>query len=236
MGERRHAVGLKIRRKAVLAAPVLLVCVSVAATLAPGSSAQQSSGFDPGRISLCFSRWDYSDEDIDLTYGGSFVTGIRWSLPVSENSNFFAGIHHGRDRGDPYSEDETMVAPGAAHLSVTPIEFGARLYTSVHPNRKFCLGIGTEYLRVEESVRGTDPLGRTERPDFTGWGWGLRILGGPEWRFSGGRFAVGAEFSYGFRRIKARWEGRVRDVDLSGFVARGYFAFSLKGPGKEDSR
>jgi hypothetical protein len=202
----------------------------VATTLAWVSSsaaAPNASDSPVSRVSVLLGGVSYVDDDMELTYGTTMISGLRWAIALGENSDFFAGFHYGSDSGDPYYSEPDMSVDDSARLRTFPIEFGARAYTSHHPSRKFYLGFAVQYLWVEEKIPGAVGGDTSENPSYSGWGWGVRVLAGPEWRFMDGKLAVGAEFSVGTRYVYVKLEEHRRIADLTGIASRGYLSFGL---------
>ena len=83
-------------------------------------------------------------------------------------------------------------------------------------------GFALRYLWMSEEGPWASSWYDLLEPEYSGWGWGLRFLGGPEWRDSSGRIAVGLEGSFGPQEAAVEQQDDERDADLSGTEVRIY--------------
>lgn len=198
--------------------------------LAVGLSASPVAAFEIGsRLSGSFGLHALFDDDLRDTYGMLPLLGLRFSTPLGETSEFFVGTGYGWDTGDPYYGETDFIAADRSRLRTVPIEIGARLTDRMGPRRAFYLGAALEYLRVQEEtpVAGAVDAAASGWQRFSGWGWGGRLLAGPEWRIAGGRYTIGGEVSLGLRSLMVRRGHEERRVTLSGLATQVIFSTHL---------
>lgn len=205
-------------------APAILLALFF---LARGVSATAQSSNEDSLIpwaSLSFAGLCFVDSDMESTYGIMPAFGLRFGLGISEDSEFILGMLYGSDSGDPYHGVPGFSAGNVADLRTVPIEAGMRLNVLHNSKHKFYVGLAAQYVWIEEKIPGVYAQDGGEKPAYSGWGWGLRLLTGPEWRLSGGRLAVGAEFSVGGRGVSIKSGAGERTADLSGLTSRVYIS------------
>jgi hypothetical protein len=186
---------------------------------------------DPPRarpnLSLFCGGQSFIDDDMEQIYGTIPAFGVRLALPVDERSSFFLDVSYGFDSGDPYYSVEGFSAGSRARLKTVPIEFGMRSNVLKRSPHKFHLGFALQYVWVSEKIPGAYSPEDSEAPAFSGWGWGWKVLLGPEWRFSEGRLGLGAEFSWSMGGVYVSSGSQERPVELSGPLLRGYLTVDL---------
>ncbi|MBD3236626.1 MAG: hypothetical protein GF330_07975 [Candidatus Eisenbacteria bacterium] len=164
----------------------------------------------------------FVDEDLQRTYGTVPELGLRLLLPFEPRTHFFLGVGYVFDDGDPYYGDPHFDGDGAARLRLLPLEFGVRTNTLAHSTHRFHLGAAIQYTRASERIRGGAGGSMAGMPSYSGWGWGGRILAGPEWRLGSAGLAAGAEVSLGIGTVYGRHQHREREIALFGMRLRAY--------------
>jgi hypothetical protein len=174
------------------------------------------------RISGSFGFQSLADDDMQGTYGMIPALGLRFTAPMGNASEFLLGAGYGWDTGNPYYGEADFVTPDRAHLRAIPIEIGVRATPLLHPRRAFYVGAAIEYLWVREEAPVGDALDGAASGwrRFSGWGWGAKMLAGPEWRIAGGRFSIGCEVSLGIRSLIISRGYEQHRVNLSGLGTR----------------
>jgi len=189
-----------------------------------------AGAFDGGsRVSGSFGFQALADNDMRDTYGMMPQLGVRFTTPLGETSEFFVGAGYAWDNGDPYYGETDFIATDKSRLRTVPIEIGARLTDRNRTQRGFYLGAALEYLRVREEtpVSGAVDGAASGWQRFSGWGWGGRLLAGPEWRIAGGRYSIGGEVSLGMRSVILHGGHEERKVILSGLNTQVTFSTHL---------
>jgi hypothetical protein len=191
----------------------------------PSSSLAQPQSLANERSRLAFSigLHGFVDADMENTYGMLPVLGLRWTAPLGPRSQFLLGVGYAFDQGDPYYGVRDFETDENTSLRVVPIELGVRVDTSRQPTRAFYLGTAIEYLWAREE----GPSGDTRDAADAGWGWGAKILAGPEWQFAQGRWAVGCEVSLALRKLSLHPANGQRTPDLSGLCSKAYVSARL---------
>jgi hypothetical protein len=169
----------------------------------------------------------FTDEDLNRTYGTLPEIGLRVLLPFEPRTHFFLGAGAVLGEGDPHYGQAHFSGEGAARLRLMPLEFGVRTNTIRHPWHSFFVGVAVQYTRASERIRGDVGGSAAEGATYVGWGWGGRVLAGPEWRFGRGTTGVGIEISYGVGHVYAEHEYRQREVGLTGLRLCGYLVLDL---------
>ncbi len=179
---------------------------------------------------------DYSDDEMEGTYGRTPIVGARLVASRRNSAEIFIGLQYAWDTGDPYYDVPELDSPATTHLHLLPIEVGFRVNVTGDPTFRFLLGVAIEYFRVwEQTYQGHDPV-EGEPATFSDWGFALKPLGGPEWRISPTGSTIGLEFFWAKRQVDdpyshyGRWA-----VDLTGPGARFYFKIPVwRGAGGEE--
>lgn len=210
----------------VASVPIVVGGLLLAALLAAPDVGALEAG---SRIAGSFGFRSLVDDDMQDTYGMLPVLGLRWTTPLSDASEFFLGTGYGWDTGDPYYGETDFMTADRARLRTVPIEIGARITDRVRPRRGFYLGAALEYVWIREEAPTGNALegGASGWQQFSGWGWGGRLLAGPEWQIAGGRYTIGGEVSLGLRSLIIRRGHERRRVDLSGLATQMHFSAHL---------
>jgi hypothetical protein len=163
----------------------------------------------------------FLDEDMQQTYGAVPGGGIRINLPYQPHGQFFAGILLAGDTGNPYYGEsmDWQELEDSAHLRVTPLEAGIRINLLQASPHRFYSGAAINYTYARERIEG--------QPSARGWGFGGRLMVGPEWRLSSGRTGLGFEFSLNLGHVVASRAAQHRDIPLTGLQLRGYLCFGI---------
>jgi hypothetical protein len=210
----------------VASTPIVLGGLLLAALLtAPDVGALEAGS----RISGSFGFLAPADDDMHSTYGMMPALGVRWTSPMGEASEFFLGTGYGWDTGDPYYDEADFVTDDRSHVRTIPIEIGVRMSNRSQPRRAFYLGAALEYLWIREETPVGDDLDGSASgwQPFSGWGWGGKLLAGPEWRIADGRFSLGGEVSLEFRSLIVHRGHEQRRVELSGLGTQVIFSTRL---------
>jgi hypothetical protein len=221
---RRHHC--RIVRSRVARALIIMVGFLSAALLTPQAACALEAG---SRISGSFGFQALADDDMQSTYGMLPMLGLRWTSPLGHGSEFLLGTGYGWDTGNPYYGQADFVTADRAHLHAIPIELGVRMIDFINPRRPFYLGAAIEYLWIREEAPGGDALDGAASGwrRFSGWGWGAKMLAGPEWRIAGGRFSIGCEVSVGIRSLIIRRGYDLQRVNLSGLTTQALLSAHL---------
>jgi hypothetical protein len=166
-------------------------------------------------------------EDMRSIYGMVPMLGVRWTSLLGSRSQFLAGVGYAFDSGDPYYGEPDFVTDQSARLRALPFEFGVRTDLARQSSRALYVGAAMEYVWVRE--QGPDEFAPAGDgwPRYSGWGWGVKFLIGPEWEIREGRVSLGCEASLAARAVTARRAKQERKVDLSALGARVYAAVRL---------
>jgi len=215
------------RPSLVAIARQLIVFVSLHGITALASAIPASAGpYDtverPVSLSLSFTGFNFLNDDMSATYGTVPAVGVRLVRQMDERAEFFVGIQYAADSGNPYRGTPDFRTGKKTELKLTPVDFGVRLNAMNHPRHRFYLGFALRYLWMSEEGPWASSWYDLLEPEYSGWGWGLRFLGGPEWRDSSGRIAVGLEGSFGPQEAAVEQQDDERDADLSGTEVRIY--------------
>jgi hypothetical protein len=167
----------------------------------------------------------FSNEDMEGIYGTVPMVGLRGGLALARNSEFHVGAAYGSDSGDPYYGSTSFRGSHGARIKTLPLELELRFNVLEHPARRFYVGTGLQYLWVSERIPGTGTTDTSGGPTYSGWGWGWKVLAGPEWQLGAGRWAIGAQAALSWRDFNIHWENHRRLVDLSGLTVKAYLAF-----------
>jgi hypothetical protein len=199
--------------------------LSVALLTSPEACALEARS----RISGSFEVRSLADDDMQATYGMVPMLGLRWTSPMGDTSEFFLGSGYGWDSGNPYYGDGSFVTADRARLRVIPIELGVRMTPLLHLRRAFHVGFAVEYLWVREDAPAGDALegAASGWERFSGWGWGVKALAGPEWRFAGGHFSIGGEVSLGVQSQTVSRGNERRRVSFAGLGTRALLSTHL---------
>jgi hypothetical protein len=181
---------------------------------------------NPG-FSLSIGGHFLAEESMRDTYGWTPEVGLcLWTRPV-EQLRFFVGVRYASTSGNPAEGDPTFESSMESKLEFLPLELGFEMDLVPAPAIALFLGFAGEVAWTREEVMGTyyaDP-GATKR--YTGRGYGVRLLLGPEWQPRGERYALGLETSAGLSHADVRAQESGHSVNLSSLAARGYVAVHL---------
>lgn len=197
----------------------------LSATFAGAASAQNPSdaGLRPTMISVTFGGLRFLNDDMHDTYGMAPAVGLRIGKQMDERAEIFLGLQYGEDSGNPFETPDFRSAR-ETELKLAPITFGARLNVTKSRCCRFYFGLALRYLWMSEKAPWSSSWDDPAEPDYSGWGWGLWFMAGPEWRDPEERFAAGLEVSFGPQAAVIKQGYSEREVDLSGSDVRFYLS------------
>ncbi len=215
--------------------PLLLLAIAAGCALAPLIPAAVYAQtpeveFAPPQLSVCAGLRGLFDDTLIDTYGLLPSLGMRCYVPLTARSQFFIGASYTRDSGNPYYSLADFESDADLDLQVVPIEAGLRADVYAHPRCAFYLGAALEYIWAREemsSARGIDLRTGPAPEEYSGWGWGMQFLMGPEWLLAQGKVAVGCEAALHFYELRLTAGNWKRPADLSGLGSRVYVSFRL---------
>lgn len=214
-----------IVRRAVSVIILLSTCTVVHGS-APVDRGPPPITRNPG-ISLSMGFHALAEGDMRDTYGPVPEIGVRiWSQPV-EAVRFFVGARYASVTGDPGHHDPTFDPPSETKLEFLPIEIG--FVTDVVPSEGFAFlfGFAGESAWVREEVAGASYADPERAHRYTGQGFAVRVLLGPEVRPSRGRAILGVEASAGISQVDVSGRDHSHAASLSGVALRGYMGVRL---------
>jgi len=201
----------------------------LASVTSPSLAQQQNLVNERSRLAFSIGFHGFVDDDMESTYGMLPVLGLRWTAPLGPQSQFLLGVGYAFDKGDPYYGVTDFETDEDARLRVVPIELGVRVDTARQPTRAFYLGTAIEYLWAREEGPTGDTWGAADGGWVarSGWGWGAKVLAGPEWQFARGRWALGCEVSLALRKLSLQPSDERHALDLSGLCCKAYVSARL---------
>lgn len=164
------------------------------------------------------------DDDLDATYGvlPAGEVGVSWRL--GEQTRFALALAYATSDGNPYY-DIPGIDSEIARVTAVPLTLAIRLESNDAGPLGIVAGLGVQAAWVEEQV----PTGTTEDglQKLDGYGFGVLVSVGPEWRLAGGRHVLSLEFALGGVSAEVQDGSRRHDVDLRGFHLRCGYALAL---------
>lgn len=201
---------------------LILFCLTFTLAASAGSPGTEKR---PAMISVTLGGLMFLDDDIDETYGTMPIVGLRIARQLDKYAEAYFDVQHGSDSGNPFYDTPDFRSGKETSLRVIPIGFGLRINASTHKNFKFYFGIGLRYVWAGEKVPWNPYASGSGDREYSGWGWGSRMLIGPEWRDSAGKMAYGVELAFGPLDVETERGGWNRVIDLSGPDTRAYVSF-----------
>ena len=164
------------------------------------------------------------DDDLEATYGvlPAGEVGVSWRL--GEQTRFALALCYATSDGNPYYDTPGFDSE-IARVTAVPLTLAIRLVSNEEGPLRIVAGLGVQAAWVEEQV----PTGTTEDglQKLDGYGFGVLVTVGPEWRLAGGRHVVSLEFALGGVSAEVQDDSQRHDVDLRGFHLRFGYALAL---------
>jgi hypothetical protein len=166
-------------------------------------------------------------DDFGDTYGLLPFAGIGVSWPAGSRTQVTLSARYCRSSGDLFYDVPEFQMDRQALLQSVPVMFAVRENLVPSRQTRFLGGIAMQMAWIEEKLpAGTDLHGQDTN---AGYGFGLLLTLGPEWRTRDLRRAVGLEFGLGGYGADIG-SGRARhEVDLTGFQIRAYVTAQIGG-------
>jgi hypothetical protein len=160
------------------------------------------------------------EEDMDATYDLVPSAGLGISAAVSPTVRVLVAASYGEARGDPYHGEPEFYG-GESRLRIVPLEVGIRVDMAGRTRTRLLFAAGFSVAWVQETLPVEDESG--ERIVHDGYGAGVSLALGPEFRSRDGMRALGFQLGWGRSGLDLE-SGRAgsRELDLTGFRARLY--------------
>jgi hypothetical protein len=169
----------------------------------------------------------YANEDMRTTYGAAPAVGLWIHVNDGPSAQYLLGIQYGSKRGNPLYGDPVFEGGETARLTVMSIRIGLRGNLVPRHRLGLFLGFAGEYGRVWETLRGVSDPDLNLPESVHHWGLGGRLLAGPEFELSPGRWIVGTEFSICLLSIHQDDRYRRWTEEASGPAVRAYLGRRL---------
>lgn len=179
------------------------------------------AGFHP---SIAFSAGvrGFFEDDLDAIYSVLPAVGLRVSLPAGRAGEFFAGITRVADSESIDLSTTGFTGSADADYEAISFESGIHLNLSKNDEQRLYFGFSAGYDWIAERIEGTAPYGGDAAPEYTGGGWRLHLLIGPEWRLGTSPYAIGAEFMLGGGSVVLEHEIARREIETAGLGMSAY--------------
>jgi hypothetical protein len=164
----------------------------------------------------------FANEDLQRTYGTAPAIGLWVHVNDGPSAQYLMGIQYCSQRGNPLYGDPVFEGGETARLTVMSIRIGLRGNLRPRHRLGLFLGFAGEHSRIWQTVRGVSDPDLNPSKTVHHWGLGGRLLAGPEFELSPGRWAVGTEFSVGLHRTHHESRYRRWTDEHSGLAARVY--------------
>jgi hypothetical protein len=215
------AIGLWATAPAVRAGPGIPAVPAVPAD--PAARAEQPPQVTPRPLLAVSLGWFFfADQDIRKTYGAAPAVGLWLHVNDGPSAQYLLGIQYGSKRGNPLYGDPVFEGGETARLTVMSTRIGLRGNFRPRHRLGLLLGFAGEYSRIWQTVRGVSDPDLNLPASVHHWGLGGRLLAGPEFELSPGRWAVGTEFSICLLSIHHEDRYRRWTEEASGPAVRAY--------------
>ncbi len=218
----------------------VLLGVATSAAFA-GEEPAHPTGFEPGayqggisiprveyRIEAGYGLLAFSNSDMSDDYGVLPSARIGLTTSIGRNNEFLFAIGYGKRSTELETGDATFRGSTGIELETIPVIFGIRTNLTGLQFFRMNVGAAVQISRLQETAPyfSTYPYFEGGVSEDVGWGRQLLLTMGPEWRWSDGRFAMGAEFgaSLGGGNVDSQYD---RDVSLEGFSGRIYGSWRI---------
>ena len=173
-----------------------------------------------------FTWTSFSDDDMHDTYDGLPAAGLEAQFALGRETQAYVSVEYGQATGDPFY-DTASAGAVESRLRVVPMTIGLKLNASRNARVAAYLGVGAQLTWAqEETPAAPDPDGPQIGKD-AGWGEGLVLSFGPEWRHPNDRLGVGLEVSWGGSEIHVGKGSRKHGVNTVGTRGRVYVTWRL---------
>ena len=224
MREARRVAGRPVRARTITRGVIfLLVAAGFPAWSAwAGQECPAApAGFHPS-IAFSAGMRGFFDHDSDAIYGVLPAVGLRVSLPTGRAGEFFAGITRVADSESINLRTTGFTGSADADYEAISFESGIRLNLSKNDDQRLYFGFSAGYDWIAERIEGTAPHTGDLAPEYTGGGWRLHLLIGPEWRLGRSPYAIGAEFVLGGGSVLIEHDHFQREIETTGLGMSAY--------------
>ncbi|MBK7702567.1 MAG: hypothetical protein IPI34_06550 [bacterium] len=138
-----------------------------------------------------------TDQAMSETYGTVAIPGLMSATDLADDTRFVLAAGYGFARGDPFYDVTGFEGPWTAELTTIPVQVGLQSDLAPHPRLHILCGLSAELVWMQERLAAAAVAGSADYVVYDGWGEGLRVSFGPEWRAADARRAVGFTLDWG---------------------------------------
>ncbi|MDO9694386.1 MAG: hypothetical protein Q7W56_06610 [Candidatus Latescibacteria bacterium] len=214
-----------LRRRCCLLALALIVGgtavahsqVEIGGSAEPPVSYRNSSAPPPeSRFGPTFGWLFLNEQVMSETYGSVAIPGLMFTADLSQDTRFVMGAGRGFARGNPFHDVTGFEGVDAAELTMIPLQIGLQSDLAPHPRLHILCGLSAELVWMQERLAAAAVAGSADHVDYDGWGEGLRVSFGPEWRSADARRVIGFAMNWGASGGEVHGGRRRHEVNLTG--------------------
>lgn len=221
---------------------VLLLLLTLGAAGRPGwgqttdpEIGGKAAGGSPAALTTLDAEWDFSlttvdfsDRDLEATYGSLTGAAIGASFLVAPQVRTFLSVGYGKKSGDPYYGLPGFAGGPEITLKTVPFLLGLKcdLARSTRIRVQAGCALMLAYVR-EGGVPFLDTNGHLNDAPVDNLLTGYRASFAPEWLLGDRLRAVGLEVGYGGVKGTLSNDSQSHDIDLTGLSGRLYLILGL---------